>query len=519
MTPRAPVRELAELTPPSNVTHPPVRPPGPVDAAGGAELVYHDLPFALQVEITSRCNLRCQMCPLTSGSTASRVTPGHISEATWAEVLRLARASRQIFVAGFGEPTTNPRCLELLRDLDSESIHMTLVTNGLAVTRSMAHQLAALEYLDHINVSIDSPDPDVYFQIRGTQLDRAWRGLSNLMVAMTAAGRRHRVSVSSVAMQSNVASLARFPAVLADVGVVHYIVQGLVEYNDFARGQRLTSSAELADEFEQLRAACQVHGIQLQLTTPERSLSESAGDGRAGPEFFRSPGPGEEDTRQCMLPWELPYIDKDAKVFSCCYAASSHAEPLGQVGPATLEEIWVGRAYQAFRRDLLDGRTAPAPCRSCTAVKLGPHPLREYRAEVVSTRVTRTSAGAQVTVQVRNTGARTWARGEGILVGTARPRDMPSPLAHQSWPAANRAGSFGQDSVPVGARATFEFLTQQPPDGADQMFQVVVEGLCWLPNTQFTVHVPPRQRWWRSGHRQPPVLVRTASPVARGPLG
>jgi hypothetical protein len=73
--------------------------------------------------------------------------------------------------------------------------------------------------------------------------------------------------------------------------------------------------------------------------------------------------------------------------------------------------------------------------------------------------------------------------------------------------------------VPVGARATFEFLTQQPPDGADQMFQVVVEGLCWLPNTQFTVHVPPRQRWWRSGHRQPPVLVRMASPVPRGPLG
>jgi MoaA/NifB/PqqE/SkfB family radical SAM enzyme len=461
------------------------------DAAVNLELLGSEVPFALQVEITSRCNLRCKMCPVTSGSTASRTAPGDIGELVWAEVIKAARRSRQVFLAGFGEPLTSPRCVELLRDLDEQAVRTTLVTNGLALSPTIAAQLAALEHLVHINVSIDSPDADRYREIRGRRLDRALDGLRDLMAAMVAVGKHDRVSVSSVAMQSNIETLGEFPALLSELGVRHYIVQGLVEYNDYAGQQRLLGRARLREELDHLRVECEAHGVDLDITTSERLSIEGQDADRAWADFFRGPNGTEHDTRQCLLPWELPYIDKDGKVFTCCYAASADEEPLGQLGPATLEDVWSGQAYEVFRRSLLDGRSTPAICRSCTGARLGPHPLREYRAVLVlgSLRVT---ANGWVSVQVRNLGTRTWTNHDEIFVGTTLPRDGPSLLAHPSWIRADRACCFSEDHVVPGAVATFEYLIDPPRGGATQNFQIVVEHVCWLPNTQFTVDVSVR---------------------------
>lgn len=132
---------------------------------GGPVLLLPEAPFALQVEVTSKCNLRCKMCPLTSGTTSSGASSGHIGAATWAQVLAAARRSRQVFISGFGEPLTNPACLQLLSDLDALAVRTTLVTNGAALSADIATRLAALENLVHVNVSIDSPDGGQYREI------------------------------------------------------------------------------------------------------------------------------------------------------------------------------------------------------------------------------------------------------------------------------------------------------------------------------------------------------------------
>lgn len=145
------------------------------------DLLVSQTPFALQVEITSRCNPKCKVCPLTTGTTSSGLDGGHISEEIWAQLLPLGKRAKQVFVAALGEPLANPRCLELLRELDAHGVRTTLVTNGVALTPSIAAALAELEHLAHINMSIDSPDPVTYCQVRGGSLNRSLRGLGNLM--------------------------------------------------------------------------------------------------------------------------------------------------------------------------------------------------------------------------------------------------------------------------------------------------------------------------------------------------
>jgi radical SAM protein with 4Fe4S-binding SPASM domain len=411
-----------------------------------------------------------------------------MSESVWSELMPIARRTKQVWIAGFGEPLTNPRCLDLLQQLDDEGIRTTFVTNGLALNPRIASRLASLQNLVHINVSIDSPDPTIYRHIRGGSLDRALRGLNNLIGSVSDTS---RITVSSVAMRDNIGTLADFPPVLARMGIKTYVVQGLNDYTDYSKGQRLSGADDLAEHISRLRSACTEWGIDLALTTPERTDAEQNQADGVLRRYFYDLGATATKTRQCMLPWELPYIDKDGRVFPCCIAASASESQLGQLGQpdkATLMDVWNGKAYQDFRQALLDHSTTPAVCRNCTIVPAGTHPLRAYRATLIHIN-RKVSRDGIITVRFRNTGTETWA-GPSIRVGTAMPRDRSSRGALPAWVSNNRPCSFKEQAVAPGEIATFTFQIDVAAGRSLEHFQLVADGTCWLPNTQFSVETP-----------------------------
>ena len=457
------------------------------------ELLCPDAPLSLQVEITSHCNLRCQMCPLTTGTSSSALRPGHISEIVWAELMPLARQVNHVFIAGFGEPLTNPRCLDLLQQLNDEGIRTTLTTNGLSLNPATAVRLAGLPFLVHINVSIDSPDPTTYRQIRGGNVERAFRGLRNLVAAMPDTS---RITVSSVAMRENVEELADFPPILSELGIMTFIVQGLNNYTAYSESQSLVGADHLSDHLSRLRSACEEWGTTLVLTTPERTLAEEYQRDAVLAQFYEvDNAEALAETRQCMLPWEQPYIDKDGRVFPCCIAGASSQSELGRLGRSgqgTLREIWNGNAYRDFRRALLDPGTTPGVCRTCTIVPTGPHPLRAYHATLESSARILTRDGA-VTARFRNTGSQTWAGGS-VLVGTTMPRERASEVAHPTWLSSTKPCTFREPSVAPGETATFAFWAYLPPTRTVEEFQLVVNDTRWLPNARFTVVTPTAVR-------------------------
>jgi MoaA/NifB/PqqE/SkfB family radical SAM enzyme len=92
-----------------------------------------ELPSILQIEVTSHCNLRCKMCPLTTHGTLSSIVAGHMAEDTWQRTLAAAKIVGKAMVSGYGEPLTNPRYLSHLRDLDAAGIGISMSTNGVAL--------------------------------------------------------------------------------------------------------------------------------------------------------------------------------------------------------------------------------------------------------------------------------------------------------------------------------------------------------------------------------------------------
>jgi hypothetical protein len=90
----------------------------------------------------------------------------------------------------------------------------------------------------------------------------------------------------------------------------------------------------------------------------------------------------------------------------------------------------------------------------------------------------------QVTITLRNTGARTWVRGAANQqVNLGIPGDDKSSVSlGVGWPSANRVATHFEATVPPGGIATFTFTVRAPPTpGVYPLhLQAVADGVTWL---------------------------------------
>lgn len=463
------------------------------------------LPNTLPVEITSHCNLKCRMCPLTTKRTASSQQPGHITDAVWTRITPIAQKIGQMVITGFGEPFVHPRCLDLLAELDAAGVRTSLSTNGVALTPQSAEKLARLQHFQHINISIDTPDSGLYRQIRGRDLRDALQGVKHLMAKFVNPA---RVTISSVLMHSVIASLPDFPALLAHLGIKNYVLQGFVDYNPQRKHESLVYHAGMAARIEAIKAACAAHNINVLFSLPDRLELELSHPAQAlrryyGEKSLRSRAVDlrnslhawyfqdslrAQETRLCWVPWEIPFINKDGLVFPCCYAAGDSSAILGDLTQQGFEEIWHGEKYSRFRQSLLYGDPMPKSCQHCTTVILSRKHSLLYAAKLIEPQCD-FSDQARMRLVVQNTGECSWTRQDDVLIGTADPFDHPSPYEHPGWRTPTRIATFCERVVHPGQTATFLFQINPRPNVVCESFQLVVENKRWLPNTRFEIRL------------------------------
>jgi radical SAM protein with 4Fe4S-binding SPASM domain len=467
-------------------------------------------PVILQVEITSRCNLKCKMCPLTTAGTLSGGDPGPWADAVWEQVRGWAAAVGRVNFCGYGEPFLHPEFLEYLHDLDARGVRTSFSTNGIAVTESTAAALADLRHLERVNVSIDSPDPAAYKKIRGGDVALALRGLRRLRTFLPA----DRLTVSSVVIRTNLRTLYHFPEQLAAIGVTDYVLQPLLEFNVALDGETPVSEGEFVAALHATAAVGSVVGVRVHHDAGQSETARKALALADDQPFTPA------RTRQCVSPWGTPFVDKDGRVFPCCSADGTAV--LGNLNRNTLDEVWNGEAFERFRRDLVGGSDIPDVCRRCDKAYLGTHPYRRWAAEVLPDR-SRLAGASPLRLVVRNAGTETWTRATPVRLATSGPRDRLTGLRHPSWLTDTRVCTFRERRVRPGETATFEFVVGLAGPVRPEAFQLVVEGECWLPRT--TVHLagpfpPPavRPRWYpprvaRAVLRRAARLVRTRFPL------
>ncbi|MEA1909641.1 MAG: SpoIID/LytB domain-containing protein [Patescibacteria group bacterium] len=99
---------------------------------------------------------------------------------------------------------------------------------------------------------------------------------------------------------------------------------------------------------------------------------------------------------------------------------------------------------------------------------------------------------AEIKVKFQNNSEVDWQNTgiNAVKIGTVDPFDRTSPLKHISWLSGNRVVITGMPT-PIGATAEYNFMIQAPNEIGkyQENFQLVAEGMAWIPGTKFAVNL------------------------------
>lgn len=305
-------------------------------------------PFeAFQIEVTSRCNLKCVMCPVT-------VLAEHwpARDMPWETFERLAEAFgrvRWVHLQGWGEPLLHRRIFDMIERAKSAGCKVGFTTNATRLTAETSARLLDLR-LDLMAVSIAGASPATHAAIRvGSDLAKLAENLGQFLRLRAAKGNRlPKVEVFYLMTPANLAELPRAVELAAGLGAdelvatnLDYVItsglDGLRAYSDSPPAQ------SCREALDQARAAALRTGIAF----------------RPYPLQFR-------EMAVCDLnPLKLLYVSSDGSVSPCVYTSLPgqsemprvfEGRPLqtptvsfGNVNERPLMEIWESAPYREFR--------------------------------------------------------------------------------------------------------------------------------------------------------------------------
>ncbi|MBW1792609.1 MAG: SynChlorMet cassette radical SAM/SPASM protein ScmE, partial [Deltaproteobacteria bacterium] len=155
-------------------------------------------PRSVDLDITSRCNLRCRYCYHFSGSGDVDQDLPKIEWLRFFEELNRC-AVMNVVIAG-GEPFFREDFPELIAGIVSNRMRFSILSNGTLVTDEMAAFLFSTGRCDGVQVSIDGSKPETHDACRGKgSFRRALEGISclkrnNVTVDVRVTVHRHNVT-------------------------------------------------------------------------------------------------------------------------------------------------------------------------------------------------------------------------------------------------------------------------------------------------------------------------------------
>ncbi|MEO1056381.1 MAG: radical SAM protein [Actinomycetota bacterium] len=195
----------------------------------GPEQALPNAPRHLQVEITTRCNLTCVMCPhgLPGGMTMKRDAPDPIVDS----VLELIDDVDELCPTGIGEPMMAPRFWDIVDRLAGRSSPgLTFHTNGILLTQKNVDRLTRAP-IKRVNVSVDAATEPTYRQVRGSEIERTLDGIRRLVAATATVPKpvHPQIIMSMVLMRQTVAEAPAFVELAHGLGVNRVYFEHLVD--------------------------------------------------------------------------------------------------------------------------------------------------------------------------------------------------------------------------------------------------------------------------------------------------
>ncbi len=319
-------------------------------------------PLEAFIEVSARCNLRCQMCAISFDTRyrSSSGRPAFFQPALFRRLRPIFPTLLRAHLYGLGEPVLNPHLTDYIGELSSAGVEVWFTTNATLIEEEKAEAFARAG-ADRISISIDGATRQTYETIRrGARFDNLLRGLRALSDARARHG-RPRLTVNFVAMKSNLDELPALVELCTDFGVEEMNVEPLFYWGE--------GSPDLDAQYREEALDDTRYRVVLEHS---RLLAEAA-DIHFSTRFLTSDGSMDYKERTladreaekwiCSEPWATIYVTVAGEVRTCCLNDQS----FGNLLEATFEEIWDGDAFAGFRDQHRRQAETPAGCGSCVA--------------------------------------------------------------------------------------------------------------------------------------------------------
>jgi len=313
---------------------------------------------ALQIEVTSRCSARCQMCPRSA--LADRWPETDLAWETFEHVALAFPRVGHVHLQGWGEPLLHPRLFDMIGLAKAAGCRVGLTTNGMGLDPETGRRLLDLD-LDLLSVSIAGATRETHERIRVASnfsliLENA-RAFLGLRAERKSRG--SKVELSYLMTRTNMAELPQAVDLAASLGVDELYATNLDYVVTPVHDQlRVFGCPPLRDGFVRL-------------------VDEARGRARRAGLAFRSYPLDLDEVAICEAhPTKILFVSCEGWVAPCTYLSLPGqreiprwfegrqvrvpAARFGNLQDQDLMEIWESRAFRAFCQRFIQRETEAA---------------------------------------------------------------------------------------------------------------------------------------------------------------
>jgi MoaA/NifB/PqqE/SkfB family radical SAM enzyme len=321
--------------------------------------IARELPRELYIEVTNRCNSRCETC-IRTFELLEPLRDMRLRELRG--IVDQFAVLERVVLHGIGEPLLNAELTAMIRyvKMQHPKAKVLFNSNTILLDEDWGQELVE-SGLDEFRVSLDAATAGTYSRIRGVDaFDLVVQNL-RLYVPLAREAQRPRISFWLTVTRENLPEIPALVDLAADLGVPEVYAQRLVLFDQGLaradhsayRGLRAIEEAALDDAAQRARS----RGLAFRasgLVSPQESL--------------RGPNDDSRPWSACFRPWVTTYITANGNVLPCCISPFSTTDYqgliLGNAFRTSFAEIWNGSKY-VERRRALHTEEPLHPCERC----------------------------------------------------------------------------------------------------------------------------------------------------------
>jgi len=179
------------------------------------------VPRVIQVEVTTRCQLKCRFCPRTALKDCWR--SADISWDNFAVILPYVRKAGLVHLQGWGEPLLHPGIWKMARAVREKGGRVSMTTNGVLLDESAIRQICGIGF-EIIAVSVAGATAATHDALRtGSSFKQICENIARLSGMKS----RPRIHLVMQMMKTNIKELPALVGLAAELGVDRVIAPNL----------------------------------------------------------------------------------------------------------------------------------------------------------------------------------------------------------------------------------------------------------------------------------------------------